>query len=525
MKENILAQQELLKSNIATLYGINRNTIEKSGEGSKGGNVIGHTKSGKPIYATKNAKDYKDFTKEDHADARVAHLSESNKHKKEADIHDTRHVKFLQNNDEDTYGHDLDRDNSKRQSRSHALLADSHTEEYSKFKDEKKPINISSNKNSSAAMNHSNPLQKSEENTIEKGQTSDAFRYSDSSAFKIDLTGAEIKEKCKTAIPYLIAQKNALKEIAQDALNQCEGILPDDTRKDNNISYAVFSYDLREPKRDQYSNTYPEESDCQKQMGRYNSAIYQMLDINSDIKVLQTLANTLTDNKTYSLTLNQIVAISMGYTEDELAEKAIEVEIEKGGEGSKGGNVIGHTKSGKPVYGPTINYHNLHQNFTKEDHEDAEKTHLYLSNKLHKKAQDYEDKGDDKNADKLSKKASQHSSLMDYHRTEKFRFNDKIEKGGEGSRGGKIIGHTKSGKPIYANKSANHKDYKDFDEQDHKDAIKLHDNLSGEYDIKNTKSISSKDKAEFIKNRDNHADKVESHIKKTGKKYGELFKN
>ena len=89
-----------------------------------------------------------------------------------------------------------------------------------------------------------------------------------------------------------------------------------------------------------------------------------------------------------------------------------------------------------------------------------------------------------------------------------------IEKGGEGSKGGKVIGHTKSGKPIYANKSANHKDYKDFSEQDHKDAYKLHDNLSGEYDNKNTKSVSYSDKANFIKNRDNHADKAVSHINK-----------
>lgn len=373
MKENILAQQELLKSNIATLYGIDRSQFEKGGEGSRGGKVIGHTKSGKPIYANKKAthKDYANFTKEDHADARVAHLTESNNFTKYAE------KKFESGKaDEGLKTADL--------VIHHNEIADSHTEEYSKFKDEKKPITISANKNSSAAMNHSNPLQKSlEENTIEKSHASDAFRYSDSQAFKIDLTGEEIKEKCKSAIPFLITQKEALKEIAQDALNQCEGIVPDDTRKDGLISYAVFSYDLKEPKRDQYSNTYPERNDCQKQMDRYNSAIYQMLELSKDIVTLQTLANTVNDAKEYSLTLNQVVAISMGYTESELAEKAIEVEIEKGGEGSKGGKVIGHTKSGKPIY---ANKHPAdYNNFTTQDHKDAKKTHIAESDKIREK--------------------------------------------------------------------------------------------------------------------------------------------
>jgi hypothetical protein len=30
---------------------------------------------------------------------------------------------------------------------------------------------------------------------------------------------------------------------------------------------------------------------------------------------------------------------------------------------------------------------------------------------------------------------------------------DLLEKGGEGSKGGKVIGHTKSGRPIYSHKS------------------------------------------------------------------------
>lgn len=48
---------------------------------------------------------------------------------------------------------------------------------------------------------------------------------------------------------------------------------------------------------------------------------------------------------------------------------------------------------------------------------------------------------------------------------------ERIEKGGPGSRGGKIIGHTKSGKPIYADSS--HKAHKNFSVSEHSEAGKI----------------------------------------------------
>lgn len=50
-----------------------------------------------------------------------------------------------------------------------------------------------------------------------------------------------------------------------------------------------------------------------------------------------------------------------------------------------------------------------------------------------------------------------------------------IKKAGEGSRGGHVIGHTKSGKPIYD--SAKHPDHSSFTKQDHQDAIDAHKNI------------------------------------------------
>ena len=48
----------------------------------------------------------------------------------------------------------------------------------------------------------------------------------------------------------------------------------------------------------------------------------------------------------------------------------------------------------------------------------------------------------------------------------------RVDTNGEGSRGGKIIGHPSSGKPIYMNH--NHPTHKEFSSSDHRDAVKLH---------------------------------------------------
>jgi len=60
-----------------------------------------------------------------------------------------------------------------------------------------------------------------------------------------------------------------------------------------------------------------------------------------------------------------------------------------------------------------------------------------------------------------------------------------FEKGGEGSRGGKVIGHTDSGKPIY--EKANHPSHKSFNRGDHQDAHNLHQKLGKEAENKKDK--------------------------------------
>lgn len=76
--EKGLITRELYEGAIGQLEDI----LEKAskGEGSKGGKIIGHTKSGKPVYQSKSGHDCKDFSEEDHRDAARFHSSESSKY-------------------------------------------------------------------------------------------------------------------------------------------------------------------------------------------------------------------------------------------------------------------------------------------------------------------------------------------------------------------------------------------------------------------------------------------------------------
>lgn len=69
-------------------------------------------------------------------------------------------------------------------------------------------------------------------------------------------------------------------------------------------------------------------------------------------------------------------------------------------------------------------------------------------------------------------------------------------KGGEGTKGGKVIGHTKSGKAIY--EDHNHASHKKFTSQDHAEAVKRHREMfnnsaiasqQGEWGTKNREAV------------------------------------
>lgn len=94
--------------------------------------------------------------------------------------------------------------------------------------------------------------------------------------------------------------------------------------------------------------------------------------------------------------------------------------------------------------------------------------------------------------------------------------NDIQKGGGEGSKGGKVTGHTKSGKPIY--EQHKHESHRSFSVEDHKDAIKLHRELAQKhFDVVNKTTSSSVKK----KNNDSaygHNEQANRHEREVNKK-------
>jgi hypothetical protein len=88
-------------------------------------------------------------------------------------------------------------------------------------------------------------------------------------------------------------------------------------------------------------------------------------------------------------------------------------------------------------------------------------------------------------------------------------FDDVLEKGGEGSKGGKVIGHTKSGKPIYD--KAGHAEHKNFTIEDHNDAKKLHDNTAQEHFAISNKTKSSSVKSKYQTKGSAHTEQSNKH--------------
>lgn len=88
--------------------------------------------------------------------------------------------------------------------------------------------------------------------------------------------------------------------------------------------------------------------------------------------------------------------IMKSFQQDELQLPSLD-ELRKGGEGSKGGKVIGHTKSGKPIYDHFE--HEGHKDFTREDHWDAQ-DHFNKILKRHLQPKNWKKVGSDKSVRK-----------------------------------------------------------------------------------------------------------------------------
>lgn len=154
--------------------------------------------------------------------------------------------------------------------------------------------------------------------------------------------------------------------------------------------------------------------------------------------------------------------------------------LEKGkGEGSKGGKVIGHTKSGKAIYERPD--HTSHEKFNTFDHEDAYNLHRKIMNDP-------------------SKKGDKHH--QDYH----F-YAGNVHANDAGGKRHDVLGHTESGKPIF-NKH-DHPDHKDFSKQDHMDAFEKHRSKRNEEQSRIV-GYHGEDKKAVVRDM-NNSEKIEHH--------------
>lgn len=184
----------------------------------------------------------------------------------------------------------------------------------------------------------------------------------------------------------------------------------------------------------------------------------------------------------------------------------------KGGEGSKGGNIIGHTRSGKPVYEGSE-----HHKTMKAYHNFSSSNHIQHAASIRKNIAKLKQKDHGKESAEqttihqreLEKKAKIHEDIAFMKKSEDT---DELTKGGEGSHGGKVIGHTKSGKPIYGGAMDKPSDHKDFSKQDHKDSSDINMLISKQH-YQDYKRGGLQDGAQASLRRSKiHKDKAEQHL-------------
>lgn len=173
------------------------------------------------------------------------------------------------------------------------------------------------------------------------------------------------------------------------------------------------------------------------------------------------------------------------------------------------------TRSGKMI-GHRAN-HPDHHDFTADDHEDAMAYHRDsqgpLNHKLHLHHAGREalpPVEEQEAAHKIARHkehAQAHmeasDSMRSMKKSEETEELEKAKKTGEGSRGGKIVGHTKSGKPIYEDHG--NSAHADFDRHDHMDAADHHRTKMGADDVQ------AEAKEGNMKRLDNHAEQSMKH--------------
>lgn len=245
------------------------------------------------------------------------------------------------------------------------------------------------------------------ENDIVKSHLTDMFQYGSLSKLEFAKKGSEIKQDIQNKINTLTAERTDIQSKMTDIITAVAPCVPTDPMSDYRYSgmkskigeVLTFSYPSTCYRTDQNNSMADSDSQIawassQQQADMcqmYNMLCDQYVSRGIDIEYLTLFMNNLQDGKSYSFTLPQLADLGI--------EKGEENDIEKGGAGSRGGKIIGHTKSGKPIYASKNAM--AEKKYTSKDHEDAAYAHLDESTRLAK--------------DKKENQAETHSNEYDRH--------------------------------------------------------------------------------------------------------------
>lgn len=107
--------------------------------------------------------------------------------------------------------------------------------------------------------------------------------------------------------------------------------------------------------------------------------------------------------------------------------------MDAGGEGTRGGKIIGHTSSGKPIYGS--HGHPSHGGFTKDDHFQAAKKHEELVDK-HNKDEDRHAAADRRLKEVESHELSNHhnAQMVKHHKSAGSKIDPKTARWVKGNK-------------------------------------------------------------------------------------------
>lgn len=268
--------------------------IIKGGEGSKGGKVIGHTKSGKPIYESATHASHRNFT--------------SGEHKEAIDLHESK-IKTDKGN-ETTHYNQID--------------------------------------------SHHNQLKakKSKESENDSAETK-AFKHNHAAATK--------EQREHVAESYFGDKKKDLTSVGKHHHEQLSDSLYEKMEADKKAKVKKAEGDVNDGTFDKAMTAEAGEGVTQKESVEHNPKDMQNPK-SSDLK------------KAYEI-------LGLG----DLIEKA---------EGARGGKVIGHTKNGKPIY--EKHTPDAHKNFNAHDHKDAAKFFQEKSDKYKEISEGVNDDGDAK---------------------------------------------------------------------------------------------------------------------------------